>query len=217
VLLLWGTETNFEAPSARAELIGGLMSCATRAIEPLLQTLPRVIHLPRAPDARFEALARLALHESSARSAGGACVMSCLGELLVIDILRRHWAASPPTETARLGLRHDSVRRVLTQIHDRPAHDWSLDALARAAGMSRSVLSERFTAAVGVPPMQYVSQRRMELAAGLLSSTSLNLAEIAARVGYGSEAALSRAYKRCVGVPPAEWRRGRRAGQALVA
>jgi len=214
VLLLWGTETNFEAPSAHAELIVGFLSCAA-TIEPLLQTLPRVIHLPRVPDARFEALARLALRESSTRNAGNACALSCLSELFVIDVVRHHWAASPPSETARLGLRQDSVHRVLALIHDRPAHDWTLDALARAGGMSRSVLSERFTAALGVPPMQYVSQRRMDLAAGLLSSTSLNLAEIAARVGYGSEAALSRAYKRCVGVPPAEWRRGRRAGQEL--
>jgi len=215
VLLLRGTETNFEAPSAGAELIAGVLICAATTIEPLLQTLPRVIHLPRAPDARFEALARLAVHESSARSAGGACALSCLSELFVIDVVRRYWAASPPTEPAWLGLRHDSVRRVLTQIHDRPAHDWSLEELARAGGMSRSVLSERFTEALGVPPMQYVSQRRMRLAAGLLASTSLSLAEIATRVGYGSEAALSRAYKRCVGVPPAEWRRGSRAGQEL--
>ena len=215
LLLPRGTATHFEAPSARAELIAGLMTCAAATLEPLLQSLPRVVHLPRAPDARFEALARLAVHESSTRSAGGACALACLSELFVIDVVRHHWAASPPSATAWLGLRHDSVRRVLALIHDRPAHDWSLEELARAGGMSRSVLSERFSEALGVPPMQYLSQRRMQLAAGLLSSTSLSLAEIAARVGYGSEAALSRAYKRCVGVPPAEWRRGNRASREL--
>jgi AraC-like DNA-binding protein len=72
------------------------------------------------------------------------------------------------------------------------------------------VLAERFLHFVGVPPMQYLAQWLMQLAATLLSSTSLTLAEIAERVGYGSETALSRAYKRWVGVAPAEWRRGKR-------
>ena len=76
--------------------------------------------------------------------------------------------------------------------------------------MSRSVLAERFAHFVGVPPMQYLAQWRMQLAATLLASTSLGLAEIAEQVGYGSEAALSRAYKRWVGVAPADWRRGKR-------
>jgi AraC-like DNA-binding protein len=68
--------------------------------------------------------------------------------------------------------------------------------------MSRSVLAERFTHYVGVPPMQYLPQWRMQLASGLLSSTSLNPSQVAERVGYGSEAASSRAFKRCVGIPP---------------
>jgi AraC-like DNA-binding protein len=91
-----------------------------------------------------------------------------------------------------------------------PTHDWSLDELAHEVGISRSVLAERFTHFVGVPPMQYLAQWRMQLASSLLSSTSMSLAEIAEKVGYGSEAALSRAYKRWVGVAPADWRRGKR-------
>ena len=76
--------------------------------------------------------------------------------------------------------------------------------------MSRSVLAERFAQFVGVPPMQYLAQWRMQLAASLLAGTSLGLAEIAEQVGYGSETALSRAFKRLVGVAPADWRRGKR-------
>jgi AraC-like DNA-binding protein len=124
----------------------------------------------------------------------------------------------PPENIGWLsGLRDDSIGRALGKLHDRPAHDWSLDGLAREVGMSRSVLAERFTHFVGVPPMQYLAQWRMQLAATLLSSTSMTLAEIAERVGYGSEAALSRAYKRWVGVAPAEWRRGKRSETVLAA
>jgi AraC-like DNA-binding protein len=82
--------------------------------------------------------------------------------------------------------------------------------------MSRSVLAERFAHFVGIPPMQYLAQWRMQLTASLLSSTSLGLAEIAERVGYGSEAALSRAYKRFAGVAPADFRRGKRGEGSTV-
>ena len=88
------------------------------------------------------------------------------------------------------GLRDETVGRALGKLHDRPAHAWSLDELAREVGTSRSVLAERFAHFVGVPPMQYLAQWRMQLAATLLSSTSMTLAEIAERVGYGSETAL---------------------------
>ena len=76
--------------------------------------------------------------------------------------------------------------------------------------MSRSALAERFNQFVGIPPMQYLVQWRMQLAAPLLSNTSTGLAEIAERVGYGSEAAFSKAFKRTVGATPAEWRRAKR-------
>jgi AraC-like DNA-binding protein len=213
----WRPGVSLSAPAramgdARTEVIVGLLGCDARALEPLLRTLPRVIHQrTAAEEERLAPLARLALHESNARRAGGACALARLSELLVIEIVRRHWASSPPVDAVWLGLRNDSLGRALSRLHDRPAHDWTLEELARAAGMSRSVLAERFAEVVGVPPMQYLSQRRMQLAADLLAATSLSLAEIAQRVGYGSETSLSRAYKRHVGVAPAEWRRKRRA------
>ena len=103
-----------------------------------------------------------------------------------------------------------TVGRALEKLHERPAHAWTLDELARDVGVSRSVLAERFTQLVGVPPIQYLAQWRMQLSATLLSTTTMSLAEIAEQVGYGSEAAFSKAYKRAVGVAPAEWRRGKR-------
>ena len=74
--------------------------------------------------------------------------------------------------------------------------------------LSRSVLAERFTDLVGMPPMQYLAQWRMQIASGLLSGGA-NIATVAAETGYGSEAAFSRAFKKIVGVPPSEWRRSR--------
>src|SRR6185312_2151194 len=110
--------------------------------------------------------------------------------------------------------------KVLAMMHARPAHDWTIDELARDAGLSRSVLAERFAELVGLPPMHYLASWRMQIASGLLSG-GINIAAVAAETGYGSEAAFSRAFKKVVGVPPSAWRRrgipGSKEGSASTA
>lgn len=76
--------------------------------------------------------------------------------------------------------------------------------------MSRSSLHERFVHFIGQPPMQYLTQWRMQLASGMLRETSAKVLEIALEVGYESEAAFSRAFKRAVGMAPGAWRRSKR-------
>lgn len=203
----------------RVQVICGFLGCDARPFNPLLATLPRLLHVPRASsDALLDQFVRAALAESSAQSAGGECVLARLSELLFVVLVRRYLASLPPENVGWLaGLRDEGVGRALGEIHERPAHAWSLEDLARQVGLSRSVLAERFTAFVGIPPMQYLARWRMQLAANLLTDSSMTLAEIAERVGYGSETALSRAYKRYVGVAPADWRRGRRSEQEPAA
>ena len=199
----------------RAELICGFLGCDARPFNPLLATLPRTIHLPRqaGDDGVIGQFVKIALAESSARRAGGETVLARLSELLFVEVVRRHLASLAPDQAGWLaGLRDQQIGRALALLHDRPAHAWTLDDLALQVGMSRSALAERFTHFVGVPPIQYLAQWRMQLAATLLSSTALGLAELAGQVGYGSEAALSRAFKRWAGVAPALWRQGKRDG-----
>jgi AraC-like DNA-binding protein len=201
----------------RARLICGFLGCDARPFNPLLATLPRVVHVPRRATEQggLDNLIQLALAESNAKRAGGEVVLARLSELLFVEVVRRYVGSLPAENVGWLaGLRDDSIGRALGKLHDRPAHSWSLEELARDVGMSRSVLAERFSHFVGVPPMQYLAQWRMQLAANLLSSSSMGLAEIAEKVGYGSETALSRAYKRWVGVAPAEWRRSKQNGAA---
>jgi transcriptional regulator GlxA family with amidase domain len=109
-------------------------------------------------------------------------------------------------------LRDPHVGRALTALHASPGDAWTVDGLARAVGLARSSLAERFAALIGEPPMQYLTRWRMQVAAGLLATTHDGVAAIGARVGYASEAAFNRAFKKSVGVPPATWRR-RRAGR----
>jgi AraC-like DNA-binding protein len=130
---------------------------------------------------------------------------------LFIEVVRSYIRTLPHDTTGWLaGLRDEFVGRALSALHDRPQHDWTIEDLAKEIGQSRSMLAQRFHHFVGIPPIQYLARWRLQLAAGLLSSSTATLAEIADRVGYGSEAALSRAFKRWVGVSPSSWRSGQR-------
>lgn len=193
----------------QAQLVCGFLGCDARPFNPLLATLPRVIHLRGdGQDDAIRRLVDLAVIESSTTRAGGDCVLSKLSELLFVEVVRRYLAQLPAEGVGWFaGLRDNNIGRALQKLHERPAHDWSLDELAKESGLSRSVLAERFAHLVGLPPIQYLAQWRIQLAASLLRASSSSLAEIAEQVGYGSEAALSRAFKRHVGVPPAHYRR----------
>ena len=134
-----------------------------------------------------------------------------LSELMFVDVIRRYLETLPADRTGWLaGLREPFVGRALTALHRSPAHQWTLESLAREVGLSRFALAERFTQFVGHPPMQYPANWRMQLAANFLQSSTDNVTQIAERVGDQSEAAFSRAFKKAVGVPPSQWRKRRR-------
>ena len=203
------------------QIVCGFLGCDARPFNPLLATLPRLIHVPKAAalaGGTVAALIQLAVAESAARRPGSESMLARLSELFFIEVVRHHLATLPSDTTGWLaGLRDDAIGRTLSLLHDRPAHPWSLDDLAKEAGLSRSVLAERFNHFVGTPPMHYLAQWRMQLAASLLSGTNVTIAEVAERVGYGSEAALSRAFKRLVGLAPSAWREGARPNAAFAA
>jgi AraC-like DNA-binding protein len=103
-------------------------------------------------------------------------------------------------------LRDPLVGRALTLLHARPMHAWTLEELASEAAASRSALADRFTQIVGCPPIQYLTQWRMQIAAKRLAEPGVKIAAVAHEVGYESEAAFSRAFKKLVGRSPSQWR-----------
>ena len=105
------------------------------------------------------------------------------------------------------GLHDTAVAKALSIIHSRYAEELDVEMLAREAGVSRSVLGERFTALLGEPPMRYCASWRMRVAANMLREGKQNSANIAYSVGFNSEAAFNRAFKKEFGEPPATWRR----------
>ena len=105
------------------------------------------------------------------------------------------------------GWRDPLVGRALTLLHARPAHAWSLEELAAQVAASRSTLADRFSNLVGYPPIQYLTQWRMQIAAKrLVDDPAVKIAAIAHEIGYESEAAFSRSFKKFVGRSPSEWR-----------
>jgi AraC-like DNA-binding protein len=190
-------------------VVCGFLGCDLRPFNPLIATLPRVLHIrDRAGSTRgwLSQFVQVALAESRDRRPGAQSVLARLSELMFVEAVRRHLETLSAEETGWLaGVRDPAVGRALAAIHRRPAHAWSLEDLAREAGASRSALAERFALLVGKPPMQYLTQWRMQLAAGLLARGE-KVTNVAFDVGYESEAAFSRAFKKITGHSPGTWR-----------
>jgi AraC-like DNA-binding protein len=100
-----------------------------------------------------------------------------------------------------------TIYQALQLIHRTPSADWTLEALARQIGMSRTAFATRFRTVVGLPPMRYVTHWRLLKARELLDTTNLTVDSVSKQVGYQSEAAFARAFKREFGQSPGQARR----------
>lgn len=199
--------------SESTHLVCGFLGCDSRLFNPLLEALPPILHIRNSGTARSSWLAeftRFAVMEASEKRTGGVGVLSKLGELMFVELVRRYVETLPDESRGWLGgLRDRHVGRALNLLHSSPARDWTLEGLAREVGLSRSSFAERFTGFVGIPPMQYLQKWRLQMAASRLAEGNASIATIAAETGYESEAAFSRAFKKIIGEPPAEWRSNR--------
>jgi AraC-like DNA-binding protein len=196
----------------RVDIVCGFLGCDVRPFNPVLESLPRVVHVRRTSDAaepdRLAQLIEFALAESRQGDPGAKCVLLHLSEILFVEVVRRCVEAPAAEHTGWLaGLRDPLVGRALACLHDRPSEAWTLERLAKDVGASRSALADRFTHLVGRPPMRYLTEWRLQLATGLLSNGAAKVSAVARDVGYESEAAFSRAFKKRVGTSPAAWRR----------
>ena len=203
----------------RCHFVCGYLGCDAQPFNPLLEGLPRIFHASVSTATRgwLMSLIRVAVEETMHAGSGGETMLAKLAELMFVEVVRKYVDGLPKESRGWLsGLRDHHIGVALRLIHGRPAEAWTLDALARSCGMSRSAFADRFTYVVGIPPMQYLVRWRLQLAARFLESGAVGISIAAARVGYGSEAAFNRAFKRFVGVPPGAWRKSRAAGLAAL-
>ena len=158
------------------------------------------------PREGLRAIIDVLTHEVRAQEPGGELVITRLSDALVVLTLRLY-ASEHGAQGWMTALRDARMGPVLSALHSQPERAWSVEELARVAGMSRAAFAARFMQVVGEPPMRYLTRVRMGVAQALLRQQQRTLAQIAAATGYGSEAAFSVAFKRWVGQPPATYRR----------
>jgi AraC-like DNA-binding protein len=153
---------------------------------------------------------KFSVQRAASREPEADAMLTKLSEVFFAEAVRRYIRELPAGETGWLaGARDAAVGRALTVMHHQHARAWTVADLAREAGVSRTVLSERFRHFLGEPPMTYLTRWRLRLGARALATGPRSVAEVAAEVGYESEAAFNRAFKREYGVPPARYRRAR--------
>jgi len=178
---------------------------------PLIDALPStlVLDLNGKPACEWISSSfRYAAGELAVVRAGSAIVLAKLSEAMFVEAVRCYLETLPADRRGWLaGLRDPVVGRALALLHTQLARAWTAEELAREACLSRSAFAERFTALIGVPPIKYLTTWRMQVAAQRLRESRRSMAQIAADVGYESEAAFARAFKREFAMSPGQWRK----------
>ena len=173
----------------------------------LFSALPSVMLIPA--DEYPDPLNAMIETEVACTAPGQQLVLDRLLDLALITKLRT-WFSLPGTQPPAwyTAMGDPVVGRALRLMHDRPAHPWTVAELAERCGISRAALARAFTALVGTPPMTYLAEWRVCLAAERLRTTDDTVDTIARRVGYSNSFALSAAFKRVRGTTPTAHRRG---------
>lgn len=211
--------SRFGGGGEQTHFVCGCLACEAGLIRLVLAGLPRLVRVHVRSDGAgqwLESSITYAVERATAAVPGSDAILARLAEVLFAETLQRHVQQLPDGRTGWLAGANDAaVGRGLAALHRRPEHPWSLEELAAKAGVSRSVLTERFAKYPGQSPIAYLADWRIELGADALRSTSRSVLQIAAGVGYESEAAFNRAFKRRFGKPPDQYQRWRRGARCI--
>ncbi|TMR93110.1 AraC family transcriptional regulator [Nonomuraea basaltis] len=192
----WGND-----PDGETVLLVGAYSMEGEVSRRLLEALPPLIVQPGGP------VISLLGAEIVKDEPGQEAVLDRLLDLLLIAALRT-WFATHEAPAWYRAMSDPVVGRAMRMLHNNPAHPWTVAALAAEVGVSRASLARRFTELVGEPPMAFLTDWRLALAADLLREPDATIGSVARKVGYGSPFALSAAFKRVRGISPQEFRAG---------
>lgn len=204
------TYVDLGGDGAKANFVCGYFGAPRQSFHPLFDSLPSLLILTPAPDKwrTLEQLVMIATQQQADRQAGGRLVVSRLAETMFVDAVHQHLIAdanaSPHGWMA--ALRDRQIAGALRAFHGAPTKDWTVEMLAREAGLSRSAFAERFLTLTGHSPMQYVQGWRIQLAANELAQTDRPIKQVAEACGYTAETSFHRAFKQQTGFTPGGWR-----------
>jgi AraC-like DNA-binding protein len=195
-----------------SRVISGAYQLWNRPVHPLFAEMPDWFVLRAAEVPRLGPLAlsvALLQQEVNARQLGADMAVHGLLDMLFTCMMREMIAAHGGSAGATWcrAVRDPQIGHAVALLHDGLAEPWTLDALARRAGLSRTALAERFRRAMGDTPLNYLRVLRMQRAMRLLSESDKKLEQVAAEVGYQDAFGFSKVFKRTVGVSPAQFRR----------
>lgn len=197
--------------SEQARMVCGHFSFDKRIRHPLVDELPKLVVLRSDKTQNFQWLDRVIqfiAYESSGDLPGGEAVTNRLSEILFVQMLRMQLASAAPEQRFILALANANIAQALEAIHADPTHGWTVAELATKAAMSRTIFAERFVRCVGMTPVAYLRNWRLQIAIRQLRDTSAQVEDIAAEVGYGSGRALARALVQETGYRMSEFRAG---------
>lgn len=196
----WGN-----APDGECRFLAASYELPSQVRGRLLPSVPDLVIVPG--DDRRDGLSLLLQQELDQTRPGQSAMLDRLVDLLLIATLR-DWFSRPDSHAPRWWTAQADplVGPVLTLMHDNPAHGWTLQALADRAGYSRATVSRRFSELMGQPPMTYLAEWRLTLAADLLRAGEDSVEQIAHAVGYANPFAFSSAFKRTFGRSPRLYR-----------
>ncbi len=203
----------------RTRLLCGGFALGGASPASLLEMLPSVLRL-NAVDTGvidwLEPVLGLAKQEADGASPGAPAMFAKLADVFVAQAVRTYLIERERAGLLRLApLADPPIGAAVALIRDQPARPWTVQALAREVGMSRTLFSTRFRAVMSESPMRYVARVRLGQAAEYLITTRLSVDAIARRTGYGTSAALSKAFKREYETSPGQYRENQRTADVL--
>ena len=204
----------FQGTNDETLLIGGHFEFTSSVPHPFVQSLPKVIRIQSAQnEIRFwlEQAALFINDELGARRAGAQVILGRLAEVVIILIIRAYIEEADLSPGFLRAFKDPKISASLNAMHAAPEKEWTLNQLAAAAGMSRSLYCKEFKRLLGETPLTYLTNWRILRSQEYLSENRENISEIAEKVGYQSEAAFNRLFKSKIGETPASYRRRVRA------
>ena len=193
-------------------LIAGHFEFDYQPLHPFLKDLPPIIHIRQYVTENqllLKQVTQLMLEELNNERPGSSVMLKCLSEIMFVNIIRAYLEQDIPDSGFLSALNDPRISKALKLMQDSPQNDWTLEALASEVGMSRSVFFNQFKKLVHETPLGYLTNWRIRQAQKLLITDNSNISEIAANVGYQSEAAFNRIFKSKTGQTPAVYRRGK--------
>lgn len=194
----------------QTRMVCGHLSFDARARHPLLDTLPDHM-IVRSGDvvsgSWFDLTLQFLEKETQAGRIGTAAIVKRLTEIIFIQVINAWLEREKPKYGLLAALVDRRLGQSLKAIHRDPAQRWTVAALAKEAGMSRTTFAERFKKLAGLSPLQYLTQWRLEKASRMLAESAQSVEMIADLVGYQSHAAFNRAFKKYTGHGPGSYRR----------